>query len=413
MTTTRVTPRSLTQLFGSALVLCVFLPGAQATAQDTKETPAPQKVVDRKLAVAVGKSLLEGSTKSTHKKALAKAATLEAAEQRVLVSWAGDRVSDPRVRNLIPLLRKLDSQGAAELLIKIAAAPRGEADDGSIADEALDALLYGQKVSRSIPLATDAALRTPQANGARRIQGALLELIKEGPEQEQVKSSALLRNLLDSIQRTMRGRDLPPGTRGRAVSLVSSWLIDTDDLPKLLLLVKRRLEDEDRIFLDGLLQGMALRRERLSRPINLLRAQETNRRHGLEPSQREQLASLEDWLQDRVRRDKRLALIARRLESEAEVFEDLLLDRLQNTQSTRLKLLILKLAPTYAKGADSKWVPALIPHIEGSVGTQAYQLIRKLTGETFAQNRVLWRRWYENDAADPTEDPSPSPGGGE
>jgi len=414
MTRTFATPCSPTRLFGLALMLCAFLPGVQVLAQDAKETPAP-KVVDRKLAVATGKSLLEGSSKSKRKNALAKAASLEAGERRILIAWARDQVSDPRVRNLIPFLRKLDSQAAADLLARIAAAPRGEADDGSIAEEALDALLYGQKASRSIPIATEAALRTTDPYVAQRIQTALLELIKEGPEKEEVKSAVLMRNLVISIQKVMRGRDLPPGTRERSVSLVSSWLIDTDDLAGLLQLVKRRLEDEDRIFLDGMIQGMAHRRQKLHRPIHLLRAREANRRNKLEPSQREQLADIEDWLEDRVRRDKRLTLIARRMESDAKVFEDLLLDRLENSENTRLKLQILKLAPTYAKGADSKWVPALIPHLDGSIGAQAYVLIRKLTGETFPQNRVLWSRWLNEEESSPESSPNedPSPGGGE
>tara|TARA_R110002072_G_scaffold238521_2_gene395936 strand:- start:1238 stop:2434 length:1197 start_codon:yes stop_codon:yes gene_type:complete len=398
----------LTRLLGSALVVCVFLSGARALAQDSKASPTPasQKAVDRELAIATGKSLLESSTKSKRMAALGKATSLEAAEQRVLISWASDHASDPRAGNLIPFLRKLDSKRAAELLVEIAAATRGEEDDGSIADEALDALLYGQRVSHSIPVATEAALRTTDPHAAQRIQSGLVELIKEGPEEEQVKSSLLIRSLVGSIQKVLRGRDLPPGTRERAVSLVSSLLIDTDEIGVLLQQIRRRLEDEDRVFLDGLLRGMALRRESLYRPIHLLRAQEANRRAKLEPSRREQLADIGDWLEDRVRRDKRLSLLARRLESDAKIFEDLLLERLANSENTPLKLLILRLAPTYAKGPDSKWVPALIPHVEGSVGTQTYQLLKKLTGEDIPQNRVLWSRWFNNEDEDPS-------GGGE
>lgn len=392
------TPRpSLSRLLAFALVACALLPGA-ALGQDEPK----RKVVDRKLAISTGKALLEGA-EPERKRALARATALGAAEQRVLVAWARDHVSDSRIGNLIPLLRRLNSQSSGELLIKIAAAPRGEEDDGSVADEALDVLLFAQRVSRGIPLATEAALLTTDANAARRIKSMLLELLKEGPDEEKVSEAVMMKLLVTSIQKVMRGSDLPPGTRARAVSLVSSWLEDTDDLRDVLQLVKRRLEDQDRIFLDGFLQGVSRRRENLLRPIHLLRAQEVNRRRKLDAYKREQMASLESWLEDRIARDKQLSRLSRRIKKDDAIFEELLLDRFANSESRTLKLEILKLVPLFAKDADSAWVAALIPELQGAVGPQAYQLIKQITGESIPQNSVLWRRWFDGED---TEQPS-------
>lgn len=368
---------------------------APATAQGKK----PRKV-NRELAIATGKALLEGSSDAARRRGLAKARALGAAEQRVLLAWAKGRVSDPGIGNLLPLLRTLDSQSAAEVLVEIASAPRGEEDDGSLAEEALDALLFAHPSKRSIPLATSAILRTSDSHAAGRIQSALLDLVREGPDEEKISRGALRKALVVELRKALRGRDLPPVARARAVSFLADWLVQTDELKDVLALIKRRLEDPDAIFLDALLQGVPRRQESLRRPIDLLRAREVNRRNELEPEAREQLARLEDWLEDRVSRDKRLSVLARRIARDDATFQELLLDLLASEEaSVRVKLEVLGLAPRFGQDADSPWVPLLIAQLdkERAVASRAYGLLKQITGESIPQNAVLWDRWLKGE----------------
>lgn len=395
--------------FWLALVVgCALAAPAQAQAPKPGPSKAPEAKSNYEVVASLGKSILESKSKKERKRLVRKALALSESEQRLLVAWCSRQAEDPRLGRFLPILRQISSDGSATLLAALAGASLDEPYRGSLRERALRDLVQSQETSRSIPLLVRAVLTSSDSSLARAHSKELLHLVKEGRGAEKTTKRSLRKAVVRAIRDVLKTKE---GAASRAAAFVSDWLEVSDHLADLLDEFKRHLDRPDRAFLNGLLQGVTKRSRSLNRPIHLVRAQEINRRKKLSESQRDDLPALEAWLVDRIKQDKRLSRVKRRVEKEDAIFEDLLIELIQaDESSTLLKVEVLKLAPAYAKTPDSDWIPVLIDLLEDrALSQRAYRLLRSATGEKLPLNSFQWNRWLSGASGAAAEPETPEP----
>ena len=244
----------------------------------------------------------------------------------------------------------------------------------------------------SVPLLLEGALLGAEPDTAREQGSALLALAKEGPDEEELSFSARTALVLSAAEKILRGRP-GPVTEERWARMVGDWIEGTNDLEDLLGALKRSQVPG---AVRGIIAGATKRLRASQRPLDVVRAEEVNRRRKLDPAERESLPALADWLADTIRSDPRLTLIDRRVTTERSLFERTLYDLASQSLEPAVLVSVLKAAAPLAQEAGESWAPLLIDLLdaeERAVSAEAFRLLKELTSQTLPQSSAAWRAW--------------------
>lgn len=373
-----------------ATCLALALLGLGASAEPARAQPAEQRApAEQARLEELARSLLTSREEERYAVLAAELRALEPARRVPVLNWLERYVSDPRAGRLVSTLAQLEEPQAARLLAGIASRSADERYPGSPREAALLALAR-RPLRVSLPLLARTALTASDGDVRAAHAQLLLDLVKEGPEQEEVAPQARRALLLRAAAELLRRE---PSAAEPWTNLCATWIAETNELDATLReLLRDRLAPQTL----GLLRGLETRLNATARALELPRTAEAQRRARLRPSEAEALPELEVWYERELSRSPHLRALEARLQSEREALRSTLRSLSNRTDEPLLLRTALEALERLGAPSDPAWLElevTLLEFPDAGVRGVAFRLLKAGTGQTLPQTPAAWRAY--------------------
>jgi hypothetical protein len=376
----------------------------EVKAQSQAETEATAGVL-------LGKQILGAKTEKEQTALLQRVSKLEDKAKAKLAAWIGSQLKDPNVKRLVPALRSLGSHSATATLGKLAATGTDGSFNASAGGAALKTLLL-LPAQRSVPILITNS-RATDGDVASANMHALARLLTEGSEEggtDAAASQKAFGNQARKIEERLvaNAEDKSPAALAalaqfrKAMSfVVSQTVVKTNDLK---LVLREFVEGSGDSLRLGVLDGIPQRLKVRGRSFQVLRSVERSRRAQLSPEERDALESMDEFVENKIRKSKRLRLLQRKIEDEREALSSAVATICGETEDTDTLLRGLGMIRTFTDQLDEDWAPLLIEllnHPDARLKLLSFQTLKRLSKQKLPQSHLRWSEWWKKKQAEP------------